>query len=545
MPGKQMAIDADLNAGLITEDEARERRQKIQREADFYGAMDGATKFVRGDAIAGIIITLVNIIGGFIIGALIRDMTLMDSLTTYTLLTIGDGIVTQIPALIVATSAGLIVTRTVSDTDLGQDLARQVVAYPRAVAVAGVAIVLLGLTGLFAREAFPPHIFGIVGLIIIILAMRLTRAKVKREEIEQTRVEREKTKAAEPAVEERPEALLAVDPMEIEIGYGLIPLADPKQGGDLLTRITHIRRQLAQRRGLIVPPIRIRDNMQLGPNEYIIKIKEIAVARGELLLGHHLAMNPGIATEELEGIETREPAFGLRAIWITEPQREKAQRLGYSVVDPSSVLATHLTEVIKSHGHELLTRQAVRGLIDNLKKTVPALAEELIPNVISVGDVQKVLQNLLREKVSIRNLELIMETLADYVPICKDHDLLTEYVRQALSRTICADYLDEDGKMQVMTLDPNIEKGIIDSVTEEQGITYSALPPQRVQEIIDLSAQASEKMARAGRQPIFLCAAQARLHYRRILMRALPNVVVLSYNEIDSSVTLESEGMVS
>jgi len=540
MPGKQMAIDADLNAGLITEAQARERRHNIEREADFYGAMDGATKFVRGDAIAGLIITAVNIIGGLIIGILIQGRSPADAVQTYTLLTIGDGLVSQIPALVVATSAGIVVTRTVSEADLGSDIVRQVLAYPRATGIAAAMLFLLALV-----PGLPAVPFVLIGAGMAAVATRMARAKVA-EEQRKRRAEQAEVAAREvPEPEERPVDLLHVDAMEIELGYALVPLADAAQGGDLLNRVSLIRRQMALKMGFMVPPIRIRDNMQLSPNEYVILIREAEVARYTLYMDHFLAMNPGLAKETLPGIATVEPAFGMPAVWITPEQTDAAERLGYTVVDPPSVLATHLTEIIRKHAHELLTRQDVSDLIENLKKSAPAVVEELIPTRMTIGEVQRVLQNLLRERVPIRNLERILEILADYATITKDLDLVTEYVRQGLARTICADYAGADGKMHVMALTPELEQEIAGSIKEVHGVSRAVLDPEQIQRIISAVARGAEKMVSLGFQPIVLCAGQVRRFLKRMIEKQLPNVVVLSFNEIDPAVTLQSEGTVT
>jgi flagellar biosynthesis protein FlhA len=539
MPGKQMAIDADLNAGLITETEARQRRQKIEREADFYGAMDGATKFVRGDAIAGLIITAVNIIGGLVIGILMQGRSPAQAAQTYSLLTIGDGLVSQIPALIVATSAGIVVTRTVSEADLGTDIMRQIFAFPRAIGVASVMLFLLAFVP--GLPAFP---FMLIGGLMATIAARVSSARRTEEEVERRAAVAERVREAVEEPEERPMDLLQVDAMEVELGYALIPIADVAQGGDLLNRVSMIRRQMALAMGFVVPPIRIRDNMQLDPNEYVIKIREAEVARFTVYVDNYLAMNPGLVEEPIPGTATVEPAFGLPAVWITEAQREAAERLGYTVVDPQTVLATHLTEVVKRHAHELLTRQDVNELIENLKKTATAVVEELIPTRMTAGEVQKVLQNLLRERVPIRNLETTLEILSDYATITKDLDLLTEYVRQSLARTICSDYADAEGKMHVMTLAPEIEEEITDSVKEIQGVARAVLEPVQMQRIISAVVKGAEKMVSIGHQPVMLCAGQVRRFLKRVVEKSLPNVVVLSFNEIDPSVTLESEGTV-
>ncbi len=540
MPGKQMAIDADLNAGLITEAQARQRRQKIERGADFYGAMDGATKFVRGDAIAGLIITAVNIIGGLVIGILMQGRSPAEAVQTYTLLTIGDGLVTQIPALIVATSAGIIVTRTVSDADLGTDIIRQTLAYPRAIGVAAVMLFLLALV-----PGLPALPFLMIGGLMASVAARTSRAKRAKEEIQRRTAVAERVAETVEEPEERPMDLLQVDVMEVELGYALIPIADVAQGGDLLSRVSIIRRQMALKMGFVVPPIRIRDNMQLDPNEYVIRIREAEVARFTLYVDDYLAMNPGLVEEPIPGVATVEPAFGLPAVWVTEAQRETAERLGYTVVDPQTVLATHLTEVIRRHAYELLTRQDVNELIENIRKTASAVVEELIPTRMTVGEVQKVLQNLLRERVPIRNLETTLEILSDYVTITKDLDLLTEYVRQSLARTICADYADAEGKMHAMTIAPEIEEEMAGSIKEIQGVARAVLEPAQMRRIISAVAKGAEKAISLGHQPVILCAGQVRRFLKRMVEKSLPNVVVLSFNEIDPSVTLESEGTVT
>jgi len=539
MPGKQMAIDADLNAGLITEAEARERRRNIGREADFYGAMDGATKFVRGDAIAGLIITAVNIVGGLIIGILIQGRSPADAVQTYTLLTIGDGLVSQIPALIVATAAGIVVTRTVSEADLGTDIVRQVLAYPRATGIAAAMLFMLALV-----PGLPTIPFLLIGALMAAVATSTSRARLAEEQRKHRAQEIERRAAEVPEPEERPIDLLQVDTMEVELGYALIPIADAAQGGDLLNRVSMIRRQMAIKMGFMVPPIRIRDNMQLEPNEYVIMIREAEVARFTLYVDHFLAMNPGLAKERIPGIATVEPAFGMPAIWITAEQKDAAERLGYTVVDPPSVLATHLTEIIKRHAYELLTRQDVNDLVENLKKTASAVVEELVPTRVSIGEVQKVLQNLLRERVPIRNLERILEILSDYATISKDLDLVTEYVRQGLARTVCGDYVGSDGKIHVMPLAPDIEQAIAGSITETHGVSRAVLEPGHMQRIISAVSRAAERMVSLGYQPVIVCAAQTRRFVKRMVERQLPNVAVLSFNEIDPSVTLESEGTV-
>ncbi len=538
MPGKQMAIDADLNSGLIDEDQARARRLSIEREADFYGAMDGATKFVRGDAIAGLLITTVNIIGGFAIGVLQRGMSVADAAQTYTLLTVGDGLVTQIPALVTATSAGLIVTRTVSESDLGTDIATQTFSNPRPVLIAAGVLFFFGAVG-----GLPPVPFILMSLVVGLIGFQTHRAQTAA--VTEARRRKEEERVAAAPTEERTEDLLQIDPMEIDIGYGLIPMADPAQQADLLTRIGKIRSSLALQLGIIVPRIRIRDNMQLNPNEYVIKIREQEVARYELMMDHLLAMNPGIVKEPISGIPTKEPAFGLEAFWITEPNRTVAEEMGYTVVDPGSVLATHLTEVIKAHAAELTGRQEVHVLVENLKKTSLVLVEDLIPGKLALGEVQKVFQNLLKERVSIRNLTQILETLSEYAPRTRDTDLLTEYARHSLGRTICAEFMDDQKRMFVVTLDPALEKEISDGVTESAGITYLVLDPTRSKEISQRISDGIQPLITAGHHPMLLCSANVRRHIRRLVERAMPMLAVLSYNEIDPLVKLQSVGMVS
>ncbi|MBP2662575.1 MAG: flhA [Firmicutes bacterium] len=443
MPGKQMSIDADLNAGLISDKDARERRRNIQREADFYGAMDGASKFVKGDAIAAIIIIVINIVGGFVIGMVQRNLDVLQALQTYTLLTVGEGLVNQIPALLVSTATGLVVTRAASDSNLGSDLTRQIINNPRIFFIASGVLLILGLIpGLpgvpfFALSA----ITGGVGYTLI----RTKQSDVQMEASQQEEIEKEEVRKPENII-----ALLQVDPMELEIGYSLIPLVDVSQGGDLLDRVVMIRRQCALELGLIVPTIRIRDNIQLKPNIYVIKLKGIEIARGELMLDHFLAMDSGAAFESVPGVETVEPAFGLPALWIQETYREQAELAGYTVVDPVSVLATHLTEIIKSHAAEILGRQEVQTLVESVKQNNATVVEELTPNLLSIGEIQKILGNLLREKVSIRDLVTIFETVADYAQLTKDTEILTEYVRHALSRQISLIQCSELSKVHML-----------------------------------------------------------------------------------------------
>lgn len=537
MPGKQMAIDADLNAGLINEDEARERRQKIQREADFYGAMDGASKFVKGDAIAGIIIVIINVVGGLIIGMAQRGMPAGEAVQVYTLLTVGDGLVTQIPALLMSTATGIVVTRSASQFNLGKELTLQVFSYPKALGLAAIILFILGTIGL---PRTPMYALGAFFGTLFILTRNAGKAEEEQELTEDV-AEAEQIKRPENVME-----LLQVEKMEMELGYGLIPLVDVEQGGDLLDRIVMIRRQCAVELGFIVPPIRIRDNMQLKPNSYVVKIKGAEIASGELLLDHYLAIGPDIENDmDLIGVDTVEPAFGLPARWINTAQKDQAEMNGYTVVDPPSVLATHLTTVIKNHAFELLGRQEVQNMVDYIKEQNPAVVSDLIPDLINLSELQKVLSNLLREQVSIRDLTTILETLADYGRLTKDVDVLTEYVRQALRRQITRQYAGEDKKLQVLTLDPAVEDILRSSIQQSEFGSYLAVDPEVAQSLIDKVSRYHEDLIRRGTTPIILCAPILRIYFKRLLDRFMTDLVVLSYNEIDSNVQVEVVGMVS
>jgi flagellar biosynthesis protein FlhA len=539
MPGKQMAIDADLNAGLINEIEAKERRDKISSEADFYGAMDGASKFVRGDAIAGIIITLINILGGFIMGVVVHGMPAGQSVETFILLSIGDGLVSQMPALIISLAAGIIVTRATSESDLGQDFLGQIFSVPKVLAITSGLLFFLAFTGL----PFVPMI--IMSAACALLAWQLSAIKQEKA-VEDEKAAQAKVDAARPP--EKVESLLQLDSMELEIGYGLIRLVDPNQGGTLLDKITMVRRQTAVDLGMIVPPIRIRDNMNLGPNEYILRIRGSRVADGTLMVDHYLAMNPGLELSEIEGIDTVEPAFQLPARWITEQQKQKAEALGYTVVDPVNVLITHVTELIKMHASELLTREDVNNLIQNLKESAPALVEEVVPAVLKVGEVQKVLERLLAENVSIRDLGTILEVLGDYGTKTKDPDVLTEYVRAGLGRKICEALVEPDGKLYVITVDPRLEQVISEGIERTDSGVYIHLNPDTINRIIETTAQELEKVLTQGHSPIVLCAPIVRGPLKRILDSAratLGPVSVLSISEIVSGVDAVSLGMIT
>lgn len=533
MPGKQMAIDADLNAGLITENEARTRRQNISREADFYGAMDGASKFVRGDAIAGILITVVNILGGLGIGVLQRGMGAGDAAALYTILTIGDGLVSQIPALITSIAAGIIITRSTSEDSLGSDLGRELTARPRAIGIAaGVLLAFAAVPGL------PSSPF-----LILALSMGAVAFLAHRDQLQE---ETKKGQAEKPAgkAEEKPEDYLHLDPLEITLGYGLIPLVDPAQGGDLLDRITMLRKSTALELGIVIPPIRIRDDITFNPNEYAIKIRGVRVAGAELQPRNLLAMDPGYVEEEVEGTPTTEPAFGLPARWIADSARERAELLGYTVVEPPDVLATHLTEVLKAHAHEILTRQDTQRLIDRVKENSPAVVGELVPDLLSVGAVQKVLQHLLKEQMPILDTQTILETLADYAPITKDPEILTEYVRTALGRTICQKYKNDEGNIPVLTVDPELEQQIANAMQSTPSGIRVALSHAVSSRLLENLAQHIDGMVANNQQPVVLTAPNVRPAFRKLTEATFPSLAVLSYNEIVPGIDVYSVGMV-
>ncbi len=536
MPGKQMAIDADLNQGAITDAQARERRLKIQNEADFYGAMDGASKFVKGDAVAAIIIIMINIFGGFIIGMVQRNLTLTQALSNYTLLTVGEGLVNQIPALLVSTATGIIVTRAASDSNLGHDLISQLFRNHRVFFIAAGVLFLFSII-----PGLPGIPFFALSLLAFLVAYNLRKSEMKTEETETVT---QQAKAKDDI--KKPEniiSLLQVDPMELEIGYSLIPLVDTGQGGDLLERIVMIRRQCALELGLVVPTIRIRDNIQIKPNAYIIKLKGIEIAKGELLLDHYLAMNAGTVFEEIPGIETTEPAFGLPALWISEEQREQAELNGYTVVDAVSVLATHLTEVIKMHADEILGRQETQNLVDNVKKTNASVVDEVVPELMSVGEIQKVLANLLRERVSIRDMATILEVLADYARATKDTEILTEYVRHALARQITQQNI-QNNVLPCITLDPGIENKIAGAVQRTDRGSYVSLDPDTMQKLLQSLNEALQKLTNMGYQPIALTSPAVRLYFRKLVERSVPGIIILSHAEIEQSVEIQVLGVV-
>ncbi len=535
MPGKQMAIDADLNAGLIDEQEARRRRDDIAHEADFYGAMDGASKFVRGDAIAGILITLVNIIGGLAIGMLQRDLALVDAMQTYTLLTVGDGLVTQIPALITSTAAGIIVTRATSDENMGTDINKQLTGRPQAGLIAGTILMALGFV-----PGLPTWPFMIIGFLLIAVALWVRRRN-SQQQAEEIAAEEE---LAQP--EERPEDYLRVDLLEVQVGYQLVPLVDAKQGGDLIERIVQIRKVAAMDMGFVAPPVRVRDSTELSPNEYQIRVKGNPVGSGELQAKQLMAIDPGYAEGAIEGIEAIDPVFGLPAHWIASDQREKAELLGYNVVEPVAVLATHLTEVINQHAYELLGRQETQHLLDEMKNIYPNVVEELVPDTESLGKLQRVLQSLLGERVPIRDLRTILETLADYARI-DDIEVLTEYVRTALRRSICNILLKEaaDATISVLTLDGMLEDLLRESVQSTPAGINVALAPDLVSDLFHKMTELIDQMIANGQQPVVLAAPHIRLAFRKLTAANFPNLFVLSYNEIAPDVEVASVGNIA
>jgi len=531
MPGKQMSIDADLNAGLITDAEARIRRREIGLESDFYGAMDGASKFVRGDAIAGIIIAIINILGGLIVGVLQQGMPVADAARGYTLLTVGDGLVTQIPALIVSTAAGMLISRSTASSDLGKAIKEQLFVQPKVVATASVILLIFGLIPGMPKIPFLLLSFG-SGVVAYKAFKTLQRVEETKEE---------------PPVEvaESIEALLPLDPLEIEMGYSLVPLVDAGKGGELLERIKALRRQMAVEMGFVMPRVHIRDNLQIKPGEYIVKLKGVEVAGGEIEMGHYLAITAGDEDAKITGIKTKEPAFGLPAVWIDEKKRESVQAKGFVVVDPATVITTHLTEIVKTHADELLSRQDVQTLLDSLTGSNPGIVEELVPNIIPLGTLQKVLQRLLRERISIRDLLTILETLADYVPMTKNVDMLTGYARQSLARTITKEYKDAGGNITVVMVSPDIEDSINKSVQHTEHESFVVADPTLIQDLVDNLQKSVKTFTDKGLQPIILCSPNVRIYLRKILEKFFPNIIVISHNEITRDVNIKSLGMLA
>ena len=538
MPGKQMAIDAYLSTGAISDKEAIARRQKIQEEASFFGSMDGATKYVKGDAISGLIITLINFVGGLLTGVMMHGFTINEALSKYTILTIGDGLVSQIPSLMISLATGVIVTKASKEADIGEVVFSQLFQSSNVLYIVGGALIFLGV--------FTPLnivIYVGFGLVLIVLG-RVLNARKETKEIEEE-VEEEEVEADQIRRHENVNTLLQVDPIELEFGYGIIPLADVNQGGDLLDRVVMIRRQIALELGAVVPIIRLRDNIQLNPNQYIIKIKGIQVSEGEILFDHYMAMNPGYVEEEITGIPTFEPSFHLPAVWITEAQRERAESFGYTVVDPPSIIATHLTEVIRTHLDELLTRQDVQNLINNIKESNTTLIDELIPKLLNVGEIQKVLQNLLREGISIRDLVTIFEVLADHASTTRDTDVLTEYVRQGLKRAISNKFFSGEETTSVITLDPKLEQEIMASVKQTEQGAYLTLDPDRTRQILSATEKEIAKLEEAGQTPIIITSPIVRMYFKKLTNDYFKNLIVISYNEIESDVELQSVGMVT
>jgi flagellar biosynthesis protein FlhA len=537
MPGKQMAIDADLNAGMIDEREARRRRENVSQEADFHGTMDGASKFVRGDAIAGILILFINIIGGLAIGVLQNGLPIAEALKNYTLLTVGDGLVSQIPALIISTSAGLLVSHSAIDLGMGKAFGSHFIAQPKPLGLAGGMLILLGMA-----PGFPGIPLFIVGSALIAVSYNLLKTPQK----DKKQAESGEPGAAqqEGGVPEASDVPPPIDVLELEVGYGLIPLVDESQKGDLLARIKAIRQQLASEYGIVVPALHVRDNLQIKPAEYRLLLKGNAVSKGELMLGHYLALSPGETTRRIEGTPTKDPAFGLPAIWIHESKYDEAVRSGYTVIDLSTVVATHLTELFKKHADELLSRQVVQRLLDNLAQQQPKLVEELTPTLLPVGVIQKVLQNLIRERVSIRDLQTICETLADYAPVTKDAEILTEYARQAMARTITRPYETEDGKLYVVTLQQGLEERIGRNIQKTDHGAILTLEPGILNQLIQATSTEIKKAFNLGHHPVILCSPMLRRHLKKLLERFLPEIVIISHNELTSPLEIQSIGMI-
>ena len=544
MPGKQMAIDADLNAGLITDEQARTRRSEIAREADFYGAMDGASKFVKGDATAAVMITAINLIGGIVVGMLQKHIGFSEATHTYSLLTVGDGLAAQIPALLISVATGILVTRSGgSDKDLGTDLANQILRQRKAPLVAGVVVCAFA-----AVPGLPKLPFLFIGGIMAAVGWSVRNGMP--DELAAAAAaaalpaETQADKPAAPREEVMKE--LPIDPLELGIGFGLVPLVDRRTGGSLVRRVSMIRRQIASELGMVIPPVRIHDEVDLDSHEYLVKVRGAVVARGMIMAGHHLAMDPGDAVGTLPGIPTTEPAFGLPAIWIPEIQHAEAEAFGYTVVDGESVIVTHLTETIRSHAAQLLTRQDVRQLLDQLKEINEAVVTEIVPDVLSLGEIQRVLQSLLSEGVSIRDLGAIVEAVGDKARITRDPSLLAEYARQALGRAITAPHLDPTQTLRVITLDPTIEQELATSITQTSDGEYLAMEPTRAQAVLTaVKTQSDHASARGGMRPVLLCSARVRRHLRRLVESAVPHLPVCSYNEVAPGISVETIGVIT
>ena len=544
MPGKQMAIDADLSSGIITENEAKRRRNNVQREADFYGAMDGATKFVKGDAVMSIIITLINFVGGIIIGMVQGGSTFTEVLQTYSIATVGDGLVSQIPALLISTATSMIVTRAASESSLNVDLTNQIKSQPTVLIISGIVILLMA-----AIPGFPKPQVIVFSAVLILLGARLskTNASYNVDESEQIRGEL----TGEPVSEDEYfrnidniYELIQTDPVEMEVGYSLIPLVDEFSGGNFIDRVVMFRRQFAQEIGMVIPSVRLRDNGYLNPNEYVIKLKGEEVARGEILVEYYLALDPGNLTGEVDGIETIEPAYGIPSKWITKDKKELAEIYGYTVIDPLSVLITHLSEVIKEHAHELLSRQDLNQLLNNVKKTNELLVEEVVPGIVSHGNLQKILGNLLKEGIPIKDLETILETISDYGTSVKDTEMLTEYVRQSLKRTITRKW-SESGQMKVITLSTDVEKLIINSIGKNDKGSYLSIDPDLMQKLVSQLIEEISKLKGEMSVPVILTSPFVRVYFRKLMDQFYPKAVVLSFNEIDNSVQIQALGNIA
>jgi flagellar biosynthesis protein FlhA len=536
MPGKQMAIDADLNAGQITDQQARQRREEIAREADFYGAMDGASKFVKGDAMAGILIVAINLLGGIGVGLLQRGMSFSDAAHVFPILTIGDGLAAQIPALLISTAMGIIVTRSGSDSDLGSDISDQMLRQPRAPMIAGGIIAAMGII-----PGMPVIPFVTIGAIFFLLGRAMVTHAAG---VAATKAASENQPAPVAQPGDAAVGALQIDPLELTIGFGLVPMVDAKSGGSLLGRVGVVRRQIASELGMVIAPVRIHDDVGLDSHEYAVKVRGVEVARGRVIPGHRLAMDPGDATPGVAGIPTTEPAFGLPAVWIDENHRGEAEALGYTVVDAESMIVTHLTETIRRHVDELLTRQETKKLLDALKEQNAAVVEEVVPDKLGVGEVQRVLQHLLRETVSIRDLGTILEAIGDRAGSTHDPAILAEYARQALARAITLGYLDATKALQAISLDPNLEQEIAESVTQTRDGEYLAMDPSRAQTVVRLLTGEVEQATGMGVRPVLLCSGRIRRHLRRLIEQALPQLPVVSYNEILPGIRVESTGVV-
>jgi flagellar biosynthesis protein FlhA len=541
MPGKQMAIDADLNAGQITDEQARKRRKDISREADFYGAMDGASKFVKGDAMAGVMIVAINLLGGIVIGMLQQHMSIGEAGQHFSLLTVGDGLSAQIPALMISVATGIIVTRTASEKDLGNDIAGQITGQKKAPLVAGVVMIVLAVV-----PGLPKLPFIVIGCLFLALWRSIKDNPTAAETAaEQEQLAQTQAAAELPAPKDAALEALQVDALELAIGFGLVPLVDDSAGGSLLTRVKTIRRQIASELGVVIPPVRIHDEVGLDAHEYVVKVRGAEVAQGRILAGHQLAMDPGDAVGQLQGVPTTEPAFGIPATWIPDAARAEAEALGYTVVDRESVIVTHLTETIRANAGEMLTRQDTRQLLDQLKETNAAVVEEVVPDVLQLGEVQRVLQNLLREGVSVRDLGTIVEAIGDKARVTRDPSLLAEYARQALGRAITAPHLDTERKLRAISLDPMVEQEVSDSIAQTADGEYLVMEPSRAQMLVSqLKEQVDGSLAHGGR-PVLLCSARVRRHLRRLCEQALPQLPVCSYNEVMPGIRVETVGVVN